>query len=97
PGAGSSVFFRDDGPRARVLERVVVVGRFVVARFVVGAADRAHGRQQGAAAVGALGADDGRLQGGRVVAVAVAAADAGDDLGGAGVGEGLVSVADAVV
>src|SRR5690606_22362917 len=85
PGAGSGVLVRDDGPRARVLERVVVVGRFVVARFVVGAADRAHGRQQGAAAVGALGADDGRLQGGRVVAVAVAAADAGDDLAGAGV------------
>src|SRR5690606_18802766 len=96
PGAGSGVLVRDDGPRARVLERVVAVGRFAVGRFavgrfavgrfVVGAADRAHGRQQGAAAVGALGADDGRLQGGRVVAVAVAAADAGDDLGGAGVG-----------
>ncbi|CAM5536978.1 hypothetical protein SFUMM280S_04796 [Streptomyces fumanus] len=84
-----------------VVEVVVVVevgvGRVVLAGvggLVVGAGDGAHGGQQpGAvgAAVGALGADDGGFEGlggERVVVAAVAAGgpDAGDDLGGAGVG-----------
>ncbi|CAM5729531.1 hypothetical protein SHIRM173S_07908 [Streptomyces hirsutus] len=83
---------------------LVPVALAAVRRFVVGAADGAQGGQQGLpAAVGALGADDGCFEGlgGRVlgvaVAVAVTVAGAGDDLGGAGVGERFVGVADASV